>query len=42
MLDPSQQPLPAEIAAAVGVAVAGGRTEDLQTALDVARPYGYS
>jgi predicted ATPase/class 3 adenylate cyclase len=42
MLDRSQQPLPDEIAAAVERAVASGRVEDLQSALDVARPYGYS
>jgi hypothetical protein len=42
MLDPRQQPLPDEVAAAVEHAVATGRAEDLQAALDVARPHGYS
>jgi predicted ATPase len=42
MLDPHQQALPAEVAAAVERAAATGRPEDLQAALDVARPHGYS
>jgi hypothetical protein len=42
MLDPRQQPLPDEIAAAVKRAVTSGRVVDLQSALEVAQPYGYS
>ena len=42
MLDPGQQPLPEEIAAAVESAVTGGRVEDLRHALEVARRFGYA
>ena len=42
MLDPRQQPLPLEIAAAIETAVATGRADDFRSALDVARPYGYA
>ena len=42
MLDPRQQPLPGEIASAVERAVATGLVEDLESALEVARPHGYS
>jgi predicted ATPase/class 3 adenylate cyclase len=42
MLDPSQQPLPAEIAAALASAVATGRAADLRAALEAARQSGYA
>jgi hypothetical protein len=42
MLDPRQQPLPEAISAALAVAVESGRAEDLQAALDLARPGGYA
>ena len=42
LLDPRQQPLPDEIASALGAAIAGGRAEDLEAAVEVARRYGYA
>jgi len=42
MLDPRQQPLPDEIAAALESALAAGRLEDLHAAVEVARRYGYA
>lgn len=42
MLDPRQQPLPEEIAAAVESAVTTGRVEDLRHALEVAQRFGYA
>jgi tetratricopeptide (TPR) repeat protein len=42
MLDQRQQPLPGEIAAAVERAVATGRVDDLVSACEVARPWGYA
>jgi tetratricopeptide (TPR) repeat protein len=42
MLDPRQQPLPDEIAAALGPGVASGRAEDLAAAVEVARRHGYA
>ena len=42
MLDARQQPLPDEIAAALVPAVASGRAEDLQAAVEVARRHGYA
>ena len=42
MLDPTQQPLPEELAAALEHAVADGTREQFERALDLARPDGYS
>jgi predicted ATPase/class 3 adenylate cyclase len=42
MLDPRQQPLPDEIAAALVPAVASGRVDDLEAAVEVARRHGYA
>jgi hypothetical protein len=42
MLHPSLQPLPPELAAALERAVATRSPDDLRTALEHARPYGYS
>ena len=42
MSDQRQQPPPDEIAAALGSAVASGRAEDLEAAVEVARRHGYA